>query len=135
MLKDKKIFIVEDDTMNRVVYTMILKKVGAIIEFDRFGRDTVQKLAQTKYDLIILDLMLPRGDSGFSIFEQIRRMEDYKLIPIVAISASEPTQAIQRAQELGFDGFIAKPLDKDLFPKQLDELLEGKKVWYAGMKY
>jgi CheY-like chemotaxis protein len=135
MLKDKKIFIVEDDTMNRVVYTMILKKAGAIIEFDRIGRDTVQKLSQTKYDLIILDLMLPRGDSGFSIFEQIRQMEDYKLVPIVAISASEPTQAIQRAQELGFDGFIAKPLDKDLFPKQVDELLEGKKVWFAGIKY
>jgi CheY-like chemotaxis protein len=135
MLKDKKIFIVEDDTMNRVVYTMILKKVGAVIEFDRIGRDTVQKLSQTNYDLIILDLMLPRGDSGFSIFEQVRQMEAYKLVPIVAISASEPTQAIQRAQELGFDGFIAKPLDKDLFPKQLDELLEGKKVWYTGMKY
>jgi CheY-like chemotaxis protein len=135
MLKDKKIFIVEDDTMNRVVYTMILKKVGANIEFDRIGRDTVHKLSQTKYDLIILDLMLPRGDSGFSIFEQIRQIEDYNNVPIVAVSASEPTQAIKKAQELGFDGFIAKPLDKDLFPRQLDELLEGKKVWYAGVKY
>ena len=64
MLKGKQIFIVEDDTMNRVVYTMILKKEGVILEFDRFGRDTITKLKLAKYDLIILDLMLPRGDSG-----------------------------------------------------------------------
>jgi CheY-like chemotaxis protein len=132
MLKGKRIFIVEDDSMNRVVYTMMLFKEGVIIEFDLFGRDTINKLKQVKYDLIILDLMLPRGDSGFSIFEQIRLLPEYLAVPIVAISASDPNHAIPKAQSLGFSGFIAKPLDKILFPKQLLELLDGKQVWYAG---
>jgi CheY-like chemotaxis protein len=132
MMKGKQIFIVEDDTMNRVVYTMILKKEGIILEFDRFGRDTIAKLKQAKYDLIILDLMLPRGDSGFNIFEKIRQVSEYATVPIVAISASDPSHAIPKAQALGFNGFIAKPLDKDRFSKQLMDLLDGKEVWYAG---
>jgi CheY-like chemotaxis protein len=132
MLKGKQIFVVEDDSMNRVVYTMMLKKEGVNVEFDRFGRDTLVKLKQAKYDLIILDLMLPRGDSGFSIFEQIRQLPEYSKVPIVAISASDPSHSIPKAQEMGFDGFIAKPLDKDKFPQQLCDLLDGKQVWYAG---
>ena len=135
MLKGKNIFIVEDDSLNRVVYTIILKQEGVHIEFDRWGRDTVRKLKQMQYDLIILDLMLPYGDSGYTIFEQIRQLPEYAKVPIVAVSASEPAFALPKTRELGFDGFIAKPIDKYLFPQQLTQLLQGEGVWYAGERY
>ena len=135
MLKGKNIFIVEDDTLNRVVYTVILKKEGVQIEFDRWGRDTVRKLKQMHYDLIILDLMLPYGDSGYTIFEQVRQLPEYAEVPIIAVSASEPSLAIPKTRELGFDGFIAKPIDKYLFPQQLTQLLQGESVWYAGERF
>jgi CheY-like chemotaxis protein len=135
MLQGKNILIVEDDPLNRVVYTVILKKEGCNIEFDRWGRETIAKLGKQKYDLVILDLMLPYGDSGFTIFEQIRQMPEYNDIPIIAISASEPAVAIPRAKELGFNGYITKPLDKNLFPRQIASLLEGETIWYAGERY
>ena len=132
MLQDKYILIVEDNTLNRVVYSMILKMAGCQIEFDRWGRDTIEKLKRQKFDLIILDLMLPHGDSGYTIYEQIREMPEYNNVPVIAVSASEPADAIPRVQKLGFDGFIAKPLDKTLFPQQLKRIFQGEKVWYAG---
>ncbi len=133
MLKGKNIFIVEDNAMNRVIYNIILTKAGCQkIEFDRWGRNTLKKLKQDQYDLIILDLMLPQGNSGYTIFEEIRQIPEYASIPIVAVSASEPAISIPRVQNLGFNGFIAKPLDKELFPEQLSQLLEGKNIWYAG---
>lgn len=135
MLKGKNILIVEDNTMNRVVYSVMLKKEGCQIEFDRWGRETLDKLARHTFDVVILDLMLPHGDSGFSIFEQIRKISKYDEIPIIAVSASEPAIAIPKAQKMGFNGFIAKPLDKNLFPKQLEQLLDGEEIWYAGERF
>ena len=134
-LRDKRIFITEDNTLNRSVYMMLLKISGAIIEFDRLGRETPSKVETFKPDLIILDLMLPNGDSGYQIFNKIQKMPDYGNVPIVAISASEPSVALPKCKELGFSGFIAKPIEEELLVDQLVRLIEGEEVWYVGERY
>ena len=133
-LEGKRIFITEDNSMNRVVYTMVLKVSGAVLEFDRWGRETVARLEGFKPDLIILDLML-RGDSGYHLFEEIRRQPAYNHIPIVAISASDPSFTVPKCQELGFSGFIAKPIEEELLVDQLVRLINGEQVWYMGERY
>lgn len=134
-LREKRIFITEDNTLNRAVYMMLLKISGAIVEFDRLGRETPSKLEAFKPNLIILDLMLPNGDSGYQIFNKIRQMPDYGKVPIVAISASEPSVALPKCKELGFSGFIAKPIEEELLVDQLVRLIEGEEVWYVGERY
>ena len=134
-LRDKRIFITEDNTLNRSVYMMLLKISGAIIEFDRLGRETPSKVETFKPDLIILDLMLPNGDSGYQIFNKIQKMPHYGNVPIVAISASEPSVALPKCKELGFSGFIAKPIEEELLVDQLVRLIEGEEVWYVGERY
>jgi CheY-like chemotaxis protein len=134
-LTGKKIFIVEDNTMNRVVYTMALKLSGAVIEFDIWGRETVARLKGFQPDLIILDLMLSSTTSGFDVFEDIRAQPDYSHVPIVAISASEPAIALPKCQKMGFTGFIAKPIDEEVLPSQVLRLIEGEQVWYLGERY
>jgi len=134
-LHNKRIFITEDNALNRVVYTMILNLSGAIIEFDRFGRDTLWRLKGFKPDLIILDLMLPQNNSGFAIFNEIREVPDYKHVPIVAISASDPSFALPKCKNLGFSGFIAKPIEEDLLVNQIVRLIEGEEVWFLGERY
>ena len=132
VLKGKNIFIVVDNTMNRVVYSVLLKKEGCFVEFDRWGRDTIKILKWQSFDLIILDLMLLHGDSGFTIFEEIRKVKLYEDIPIIAISANDPEISIHRAQKMGFNGFIVKSLEPKLFPQQLEQIFAGENVWYAG---
>lgn len=135
MLKGKKIFIVEDNAMNRTIYMIILTKSGCHVEFDRLGRQTIKKLSEQPFDIIILDLMIPHGDSGYTIYDKVRALPQYQNVPIIAVSASEPAITIPKVQDLGFDGFIAKPLDKELFPQQLEQLLQGEKVWFAGTRF
>lgn len=134
-IRAKKIFIVEDNAMNRIIFQIALGTKGAFVEFDRWGRMTLEKIADYQPDIIILDLMLPNGDSGYNIFEQIRQKEAYSAIPIVAISASEPSIAIPTTKSMGFSGFIAKPIDQDLLPKQISKILAGGQVWSAGGRY
>jgi len=133
LLKQKRIFIVEDNIMNRVVFREILTAHGAFIVTHRWGRDTLPTLKEQRHiDIIILDLMLPNGISGFGIFETLRSHSDFDAIPIVAVSAMEPSIAIPKAQELGFSGFIAKPIDEEIFPQQIADILQGTQVWHDG---
>jgi CheY-like chemotaxis protein len=132
-LENKRIFIVEDNLQNRVIFQILLTGEGARIEFDRWGRDTIARLQGfAPVDLIILDLMLGGGVTGYDIFDQIRTFPGFTKTPIIAISAADPAIAIPKAQEKGFNGFIAKPLDDALFSQQLLTILDGGEVWYAG---
>ena len=135
LLKGKNIFIVEDNSQNRVVFKMVLLVHGANIDFERWGQDAIVHLRKfEKVDLIILDLMLYQGSSGYDIFTEIRQMPEYDKVPIVAVSASEPAVAIPKTQSMGFAGFIAKPIDDDLFPRQMAQIIAGERIWYAGMR-
>ncbi len=135
-IEGKRIFVVEDNVENRVIYQMTLVKHGAHLIFDRWGRDILRSMrGLRKFDLIILDLMLPNGRSGYNIFEEIRAIPELADIPVVAVSAADPSAAIAKVQELGFSGFITKPINVDCFAEQLERVMNGEKVWYAGDGY
>ena len=112
-LRGKHILIIEDNVLNRVVYQITLGVEGANLVFDRKGRDAIVQLQMSlDWDLIILDLMLYGGISGFDVFKDIRALPAYNHVPIVAVSASDPSTAIPKARELGFSGFISKPINE-----------------------
>jgi CheY-like chemotaxis protein len=135
LLKGKSIFIVEDNAQNRIVFQMSLIRHGALIDFERWGADTIVRLRNLpKVDLIILDLMLAEGVSGFDVYDQIRTLPKYAKVPIVAVSAMDPAVAVPKVQSKGFNGFIAKPIEKNLFPFQIGSVLDGKQVWHWGKR-
>lgn len=132
-LRGKRIFIVEDNLENRIITRLALIRTGIMMEFDIWGRDTLKHLYHfAPVDLILLDLMLPGGASGYHIIDDIRRQPEFAQVPVAAISASDPVAAIARCRAQGFAGYIAKPIDDDLFPEQIARLINGEEVWYAG---
>jgi CheY-like chemotaxis protein len=133
LLKNKHIFIAEDNSQNRIIFQMMLVRQGAKIYFERWGDDAIFRLhTMPQCDLIILDLSLAAGISGYDIFKQIRAAPEFDGVPIVAVSATDPSQGIPKTREMGFAGFIAKPIDDALFPKQLLSIINGEHIWYAG---
>lgn len=136
ILDKKRIFMVEDNPGNRAVAKMILELSGATIASSRLGFDAL-KLMETfaPVDIILLDLMLPNGVSGYDLFDQIRKVPAYDNVPIVAISAADASHEVPKVRERGFAGFIAKPLEADLFPAQILKIINGTPVWYTGRFY
>jgi len=134
LLYGKRIFIVEDNVQNRVVFQMLLKKQGADVDFERWGQDTVFRLKNaTRVNIVLLDLMLAEGVSGFDLYIDIRnQIPELAAIPIVAVSAMEPAIAIPKAQAMGFSGFIAKPINGLIFAEQIANILNGETIWYTG---
>jgi CheY-like chemotaxis protein len=132
ILNDRRIFMVEDNLENRVIMKIMLERHGARVEFERWGRDTLHKLETfAPVDVILLDLMLPNGMSGFDVFDKIRSVPQYSHVPIVAVSASDTATSMPKAQARGFNGYIAKPIDYDLFPKQIARIINHEMVWLA----
>lgn len=132
-LKDKRIFVVEDNLQNRIVFQMALVRHGAEVNFERHGQATIFYLeGLSRVDLIVLDLMLAGAIDGFDIYDQIRELPQFATVPIIAVSAMDPSVAIPKARMKGFAGFIAKPINADLFPKQLMMILDGEQVWFTG---
>lgn len=133
ILRNKHIFIVEDNLSNRIVFQKSLNRQGAQVIFERWGRDTLYTLQNTAaVDLIVLDLMLADGISGFDVFDEIRTLPEISTVPVIAVSAMDAALAIPRTRAQGFAAFIAKPIDSHRFPEQIAAILAGETIWDSG---
>jgi len=129
LLKNRLIFVIEDNPGNLAVLSMYLEQEGAKVKVERYGINTVQAILKAMpVDLIVTDLMLPKGLSGFDVYDQIRQVPELAHIPVVAVSAADPDSAMLKARQKGFAGFISKPVTRQI-AKQLAEVLSGKTVW------
>ena len=131
ILQGKTIFLVEDDALNFAVIRTTLRRVGAAVPYDHWGDTTLTRMKEfsSQLSMILLDLMLPDGVSGYDIFIAIKGDAQLADIPVVAISAADADVEIPRAKEMGFNGFISKPIMHDQLPSQLKSILEGNQIW------
>jgi CheY-like chemotaxis protein len=130
ILRDKHIFMVEDNIANRAIEQTLLEQEGAEISFDRWGTETIEKLRNAMpVDIILLDLMFPNNVTGYDIFTEIRTYTEFDHIPIVAISASDPSSAIPKTRSFGFAGYISKPVSFNQFAQQIADLTVGQPIW------
>ena len=129
LLKDKHIFIVEDDPRNRAVLITILQRQGALTHFDQWGIQTIDRIKEfQQIDLILLDLMLPRGVSGYDVYDQLQAEPTLAHIPVVIVSASDPALEMNKARKRGLQGYISKPINHLTFAQSIASLLDGNEI-------
>jgi two-component system chemotaxis response regulator CheY len=135
ILKQKRIFIIEDNIANLAIATTYLRDQGAAINFERWGNNTADIILQSMpIDIILLDYMFPSGITGFDIAAQILANPRLQSIPILMISAAEPEDLIPAAREMGLAGFVSKPISAKIVSYVAD-VIAGKKVWIASADY
>lgn len=129
-LENKRIFVVEDNIGNLTITKTLLESHGAIVATHRSGQDVIPYLKDfSPLDLIILDLMLPSGVTGYDIFSTIRNVNDFNAVPIIAMSVIDRSKVVPLAKGRGFSGFIAKPIDFLKFPQQIADIIAGENIW------
>jgi CheY-like chemotaxis protein len=132
LLEGKKVFILEDDVNNLAVATSMLRRYGATIYFDSWGVETAQTIkAFMPIDIILLDIHLPGGVTGYDVYDAIQELPELKDVPIVAVTASDPDREMKKAREKGFSGYISKPIRTKSFIKSLLAVMAGEEVWGA----
>lgn len=128
-LNGKRIFLVEDNTGNKAVIKTLLEAHGATV-FSPFVTNNILDLVSefNPIDLIILDLMLPGESNGFELFIQLHTNPLYVDVPIIAMSAADKSY-MKRAKDLGFSGYISKPVRFRQFPEQVSQIIDGDPIW------
>jgi len=89
------------------------------------GAQGVDLAFRHKPDLILMDLSLPVMD-GFSAFNEIRKDDGLKDVPVIAITASAMKGSREEILESGFDDYISKPIDESLFRRIVKYYLHGE---------
>jgi two-component system, cell cycle response regulator DivK len=118
--KDLKVLLVEDFEDTRLFMRIELEKQGFIVFEAENGQVAVEKATREKPDVILMDLTLPLMD-GFEAAKLIRRNEELKNIPIIAVTAHHEDDFRSDAKKSGFDAYVTKPIDGNW----LKELIAG----------
>ena len=105
------ILVIEDDPDVRLGYQMRLNANHYDTLFATDGYTSMVE-AQKKPDLIILDLGLPAGD-GFSVLERLQAIPHLAVIPVIVVSARDPSANRDRAIQAGAKAFLQKPVNND----------------------
>ena len=105
-----KILIVDDNPKNIQVLGTILRKEGYLVEFATNGQQAIERIKIEKFDLLLLDIMMPVMDGITAIAEL--RAKYHKLPPIIGLSAHAQESNADYFTKLGMADFIEKPVNK-----------------------
>jgi PAS domain S-box-containing protein len=111
ILLDKKILLVEDNEMNRLVATTILKKYGAAITEVVNGKEAISELSRVDYDLVLMDIQMPVMD-GLEATKAIRN-ELKNEIPVIALTANAIKGENERCLQAGMNDYVSKPFEEE----------------------
>ncbi|MBQ6482822.1 MAG: response regulator [Anaerolineaceae bacterium] len=120
--------LVEDNMVNMEIATMLLEQSGFLIETAENGEIALEMTAASEpgyYDVILMDIQMPVMD-GYTATQAIRNLPNPKLagIPIIAMTANAFQEDIKKAEEVGMNGHIAKPLDIPSMKATLRQVLK-----------
>ncbi len=120
----KSILIVDDELSILVPLKFLLEKNDFGVDLAQSGKDALDKIAQAKPDLILLDIMLPDLD-GYEIFQKIRENPEWDDIKVIYLSAKNRDVDIAKGLNLGVDAYVTKPFSNaDLMQKVRSLLAE-----------
>ena len=119
-----KILIVEDDPSIQEILHDFIQEAGYDITLASDGVEALTKFSESHFDLILLDIMLPKID-GYSVSEVIRKKSD---IPIIMLTALDSEEAQIRGLDLMVDDYITKPFSLPILIRKIAVLLRRSKV-------
>ena len=118
--------VVDDEPMNLVVATSLFRDYNMVVDTAGSGKESIKKCREYDYDLVFMDHMMPEMD-GVQAMKQIKAQaaDIGKEIPVIALTANAVSGAREMFIKEGFDGFIAKPINRADFERVVQRVLQG----------
>lgn len=118
-----EILIVDDDPANRELLTRRLERGGYVSVAVGSGREALDLLAKRKFDLILLDQMMP-GLSGLETLQAIKANARLRAVPVIMLSASDDSTLVVQCILSGAEDYVAKPFNPVLLTARINACLE-----------
>jgi len=128
MNTQKKILIVDDETINLDFFDVMLSKLGFLVEKAVNGVEALEKIKRFYPDLILLDNIMPRM-SGWELTKILKNDPKYKEIPIVMFSALDDVKDKIEGFELGIDDYITKPYNFSEVLARIRAVLRNRELY------
>jgi two-component system, OmpR family, alkaline phosphatase synthesis response regulator PhoP len=122
-----KILIADDNEANVELLEAYLVDVDCDLAVAVDGRDTLEKVASFRPDMILLDIMMPKL-SGFEVCKQLKSDPKTSGIMILMVTALNELGDIERAVDAGTDDFLSKPVNKLELVKRVQNMLKLRHV-------
>jgi CheY-like chemotaxis protein len=121
-LAGKKVLVVDDDIRNIFAITSALERQQMQVVYAENGRDGIEMLKKTPgIEGVLMDIMMPEMD-GYEAMQEIRNIQKFKSIPIIAVTAKAMKDDRQKCIEAGASDYITKPVDTE-------QLLSLLRIW------
>jgi CheY-like chemotaxis protein len=126
------LLLAEDNSVNQMVATTMLKKLGYQVDVVNNGREALDAIQEKQYDLIFMDCQMPVLD-GYAATGEIRQLTgEQSKIPIIALTAHAMMSNDQKCFDAGMDDYLAKPVRinelKNVLLKWQPKMLERRKA-------
>ncbi len=120
-----RILYAEDDPTNNLFGKLLLKKLGHDVAVAENGRECLEILDQTEFDLLLMDIQMPVMNGEDALYE-IRKKEQETgfYLPVIALTAFSMRADIEHYLEVGFDGYVSKPLSINELVSEMKRVMD-----------
>ena len=108
----KTIMTAEDSTSVRKAIQMILEQDGYNVIEAEDGQDALEKIKKNQVDMLLTDMNMPKMD-GFALIKAVRAINEYRFIPIIALTTESQIEKKMLGKKVGATGWIVKPFKPD----------------------
>lgn len=123
-----KVLIVDDNSINLTVAEGLLEPLNMHIDTALSGQEAIDKISRNRYDLILMDHMMPELD-GIETTHIIRRLHpEYDNVPIIALTANAIGDVRNMFIQEGMNDFVAKPIEMRVFINKIRQWLPKEKI-------
>src|SRR5262245_9499500 len=119
----KTILVVEDNELNMKLFNDLLSSHGYKVLKAMDGTAGLQLTRQHRPDLIVMDVQLPGGLSGLDVTRSLKEDDDFKSIPVIAVTAFAMKGDEQRIRSAGCDAYMPKPISAMRFLESIKGFL------------
>jgi len=120
----KRILVVEDDPLIMNLIVILLEREGYEVIQCPTAEEGIAAATRSPPDLVLMDVALP-GMDGLAATQILKRQEETKRVPVIALTAQAMKQDGEKAARAGCDGFIVKPLSTRDFISDVARFLDG----------
>jgi twitching motility two-component system response regulator PilH len=130
MTRPKTILLADPDNAIVKFVTLSLESEGYRVVTARDGEEALEKVRQSRPDLVLLEILLPRRN-GYQVCRALKEDKVLRALPVVFLSAKSQTSDRFWAKRVGADGFVAKPFDPAELLREIRGKLRGKQPAHA----
>jgi adenylate cyclase len=121
------ILIADDNRVNRLLLARGLEQEGHTIVFAEHGREALDLLRKQRFDLLLLDVLMPELD-GYEVLAELKDDPHLREIPVIVTSALDELDSVVRCVEMGAEDYLTKPVNPVLLTARINASLEKKRL-------